>query len=299
VSIDQYAEGRRRVSRIQARLDETIENLRANPSLSPQGRRAEMARATVDATKLADRLRNETVTARKTERDQLVRHLFGAESASAVMLVRDAQDRAAKIETPEAAATALRQAQLAGDRTLGRAIAHSATTHGWTPVLDAYVSGLDITEQTPVVLSLQKLASLPDGPNTAAADAAVFRVRPPVELGTYRTGDLELIAQEAAPEAPQQLAPSTMVTGAQPVSWRGSGSRPMVPRPERPPTTWAGGHQPTVVSVRRSPRPVHNKPWEPSDAADAASHAHTQRTWGGDPPNQDHSPETHSVCQCV
>jgi hypothetical protein len=47
--------------------------LRGNTSLSAQGRRAEMAKVTVDATKLADKVRNEMVTARKTQRDQLVR----------------------------------------------------------------------------------------------------------------------------------------------------------------------------------------------------------------------------------
>ena len=185
-SIDHYAEGRTRISRIQKRLDEQIEILRVNSSLSPQGRRAEMAKYTVQARQAADKVRNEHVAARKTKRDQLERHLFGAESSGDVALMRDAQDRAKAIETPESAATALRQAQLSGDRTIGQGPSPATPpTHGWDGRRRQlrrrarhHRTGL---RRSLLVAKVGR--RLPDGPHTATADAAAFRVRPPRELG--------------------------------------------------------------------------------------------------------------------
>jgi hypothetical protein len=220
MSLDSYEDSRRRMNSIQARLNETIDSLRANTSLSPQGRRAEMARATVAATQMADKVKDEIVTARKQQRDQLEKHLFGlSPNEGGILAARDAADRAAKIEAlasdPEtitkardAASAALGQAQLSGDRSLQRAITHLAVTKGWTSVVNAYVDGLPATESTPTALSLQKLSAIPAGRNADLADAAVFRVRPPTELGICRPSDLEHLARDAAP-AQQQIAETT------------------------------------------------------------------------------------------
>jgi hypothetical protein len=207
-ALDHYEEGRRRIARVQARLDEKIEGLRINTSLSPQGRRIEMAKATVEARKQADKLKSEVVTARQQHRNELTRYLFGlSPEEGGILTMRDAQDRAAKLETPEAAGAALRQAQLAGDRSLVKAIAHAAVDHGWQSVVDDYVGGLGPEEVTPVALSLQSLAAIPRGTNTTAADSAVFRVRVPTELFGAHDSELERLAQDAAPQQTQQLAP--------------------------------------------------------------------------------------------
>jgi hypothetical protein len=123
MSLDHYEESRRRISRIQARLDEQIESLRANTSLTDQGRRAEMAKAVVEAKQMADRVKTEAVTARTQRRNELTRYLFGLKpEEGGILTLRDAQDRAAKLETAEAAGAALRRAQLAGDHSLVKAI---------------------------------------------------------------------------------------------------------------------------------------------------------------------------------
>jgi hypothetical protein len=200
MSLDHYSDARRRISSIQHNLDQNIESLRRNPSLSTQGRRAEMAKATLDAQQMVARVRNEIVGARKAEHDRLTKHLFGmSPDEGGVLAARDAADRAAKIEGPEAASAALKRAQLVSDKSMQRAVAHLAVAKGWDDVLGVYVDGLPAAESTPTALSLQKLSAIPAGPLTDAADGAVFRVRPPNELSSYREGDLEQIARDAAP----------------------------------------------------------------------------------------------------
>jgi hypothetical protein len=209
MSLDSYADSRRRISQIQSRLDETIESLRANTSLSDQGRRAEMAKATLDARKMVERVKTEVVTARTQRRNELTRYLFGlSPEEGGILTMRDARDRAAKLDGPEAAGAALRQAQLAGDRSLVKAITHVAVDHGWQSVIDDYVAALGPEEVTPIALSLQSLAAIPSGRNTDTADAAVFRVRPPNELFGSRDEEIAWLARDAAPEA-QQLMPTT------------------------------------------------------------------------------------------
>jgi hypothetical protein len=208
MAIDHYEESRTRIRSIQTGLDRTVESLRANTSLSEQGRRIEMAKALVDARKKVDRVKTEAVTARKQRRDELTRFLFGHASGEGdILAMRDARDRAAKLESADAAGSALRQAQLAGDRSLVKAITHAAVDNGWHGVVDDYVAGLGPEEVTPVALSLQSLAAIPHGRNTDTADAAVFRVTSPRELFSYREGDLEQLAKDAAPQPAQQLAP--------------------------------------------------------------------------------------------
>ena len=70
---------------------------------------------------MADKVKTEIVTARQQRRNELTRHLFGlSPEEGGILTMRDAQDRAAKLETPEAAAAALRQAQLAGDHSMAK-----------------------------------------------------------------------------------------------------------------------------------------------------------------------------------
>ncbi|OYN78897.1 hypothetical protein [Mycolicibacterium sphagni] len=198
-----YDEHHRRIASIQSRLDNTIESLRNNSSLSDRGRRAEMARATVNAKQMVDRLKTEVVTARNQERERLEMHLFGlASDQGGIAAARDAADRADKIEGPDVAAAALKRAQLMSDKSMQRAIAYRATTKGWNNVVDQYVDGLG-AEGIPTALSLQKLAEIPGGPGTNLADAAVFRVREPREL---LGADIEHLASDAAPEQQQQAS---------------------------------------------------------------------------------------------
>ncbi len=173
MSLDHYEEGRRRIGRIPSHLDETVERLRTNTSLPPRAPR-EMAKATVDARKMADQVKTEVVTARQQRRNEVVRHLFGiAPGDGGILTMRDAADRANKIETPAAAGTALRQAQLAGDHSMAKAIARHAVTNSWTGIVSEYVDALPLAESTPTALALQELSAIPHGANTDLADSAV------------------------------------------------------------------------------------------------------------------------------
>jgi hypothetical protein len=207
VSLDHYETARRRVGSIQARLNETIDSIRSNPSLSASGRRAEMARATADANKMAARVKTEIVGARDQRRNELTSYLFGrGPGESDVLAVRDAADRAAKIEGPNDASAALKQAQLAGDKSMQKAITHLAADRGWTDVVTQYIDGLPLTEAGAVAVSMRTLAELPHGPNADRADDIVFRVRSPRELSAYREGEIERLAADAAPVQPAPVS---------------------------------------------------------------------------------------------
>lgn|GEM_PF-1752228 len=229
MAIDHYEAARRRIGSIQTRLDETIQSLKRNTSLSDQGRRAEMARATVDAQRMTERVRDEIVGARKQEHARLSRHLFGiGEGEGGVVAARDARDRVKKIEDTvrsalkeedgdkqtnvltgarDAALKELKDAQLSGDRGMQRAITKLAVDKGWDSLVNAYVDGLPAEEVTATYLCLRQLAAIPSGTRTAAADNAVFRVRPPTELHGYDDAGLERLAASASTDTSQPTAP--------------------------------------------------------------------------------------------
>ena len=112
---------------------------------------------------------------------------------------------------------------------MAKALCHNGVTNGWTDVVDTYCSGIPIEQLTPIYLSLQSLAEIPDGPQTKLADATIFRTRGPNELASYGESDLERLARDAAPDPPQQIMPNTM-------SWdRQETAQHAVP--------WSGTHQ--------------------------------------------------------
>lgn len=71
MAIEGYEEPRGKVARIQSRLNQTIEDIGNNRSYSDSGRRAEMAKATLDARKEADALRTELLAVRESRRESL------------------------------------------------------------------------------------------------------------------------------------------------------------------------------------------------------------------------------------
>lgn len=168
------------VAGIQRRLNDTIEEIRSNRSYTPQGRKREMARAVMNARKQADKLKADTVAQRESRRSNLERLAFGIvgePTPSELMATRDAQDRAAKLSTAEDAATMLHRANQSNDETLAKAVAQAAFNRGWASVANNYADTWDKRGY------LDMLADTPAGRNTTAADAAVFRVRAPEELG--------------------------------------------------------------------------------------------------------------------
>ena len=178
------------ITAIRNGLDNTIRNIRSNPNYSDTGRRREMAKATVAARREADQLKAQFTTKRAAERTRLERQLFGVNSndPSAVILMRDSQDRAAKLDSSDDATAMLNRAQQTGDTYLARAVAQRASTQGWNDIVNTYA---DTTGTRDL---FDALADNPDGPNTRTADAMVFQIPAPTELRGMADHDLQHIA---------------------------------------------------------------------------------------------------------
>ena len=139
-----------------------------------------MAKAVLAARAQVEKLRSEFVAERETRRKNLERIAFGITgepSAFELMAMRDAQDRAAKISTAEEAQAMLHRANQANDESLAKAVAQAAFNKGWTEVANNFA---DMWGKRG---ALDLLADTNAGPRTTLADATVFRIRNPAELG--------------------------------------------------------------------------------------------------------------------
>lgn len=116
--------------------------------------------------------------------------------AAAAMSFRDAQDRAALLEQPQAALDALNQAENSGDELAARAIGQQAYTSGWTDVVDAYVRNRPKARDAVAALTeLDQAALRPQIRNLWA-----FVLSRPLELGGL--SDVGLAALAANPTLP-------------------------------------------------------------------------------------------------
>lgn len=107
------------------------------------------------------------------------------------MAMRDANDRAAKLGSPDDAQRALKQALLQSDGTAARAIGAKAYERGWHGVVDQFA------QATGVRGFIQMLDETPSGPRTQTADRLAFPVAPPTELRGLSSADLEATANQA------------------------------------------------------------------------------------------------------
>ena len=94
-----WDEPRKRVTSIQNELNNRLTAIRSSDTLSPAGRRIELARATQHAQRQIDALRKEHTAARDARRQQLETHLFGISTTTSVADTRDAYDRANRLDT--------------------------------------------------------------------------------------------------------------------------------------------------------------------------------------------------------
>lgn len=182
---------KRTAAGIQQRLNESVAAIRANKSLTPEGKRRELALATLAARRNADRGRQEHAAEREKQLATARRIAFGSlaqmEGADALS-VRDAADRAAKITNPDAAKSALSNAILTDDRVFAKAVAAHAHSRGWSTVAAQY------GDEYGVRSFIDDLDDIPSGPKTELADQIVWRVAPPTELRGYSDPALQQIA---------------------------------------------------------------------------------------------------------
>lgn len=122
--------------------------IRADKTLSDDGRRAHLARAYLAAKRDMQQVLDKDSAARDKRHREAEEALFGfhdvvpwtvAHNDPAVAISRrDATDRAGALKTPTEALSLLARANASGDRILGKAVAAHAYEQGWTAVIDAY-----------------------------------------------------------------------------------------------------------------------------------------------------------------
>ncbi|MDG9706264.1 hypothetical protein [Streptomyces sp. DH37] len=173
----------RDVSGIHARLDSTVQRVNAKRGLSDHAKRVLIARAYKEARDAITELRDAERARIDGQRATLTRKLFGhegdADPATAVSR-RDALDRAAKLETPEAASSALKRAELSGDAVLAQAIGARAAEMWWGDVLTQYTASRPEAADT-----VRQIGELPDTSDALwqMQHAMTYSVMQPAELG--------------------------------------------------------------------------------------------------------------------
>lgn len=121
-----------------------VEDVRADGTLSEEGRRlriADLAEATND---ILDELHQSEVALVTEEFERKERAVFGSPPTDSAGLIafRDAQERAGRLsnegEGRSLASDYLKQAKLSGDRQLAAAVLSKAMSLGWSDVADTY-----------------------------------------------------------------------------------------------------------------------------------------------------------------
>jgi hypothetical protein len=193
MALKHYEESRGKVSRIQSRLNQTIDDIRNNRSYSEAGRRAEMAKATLAARKEADALKTAFLAERESRRESLEKRLFGltAPTPTELTVLRDSRDRARTLKTAEDAALTMKLANQAADSYMSKAIVHVAAANGWHDVVNIYAATAPLGTRR----ALEELADIPSGRMTNIADTATFTVHAPKEIGAVTDHELETISR--------------------------------------------------------------------------------------------------------
>ncbi|MER5312903.1 hypothetical protein ABT034_34605 [Streptomyces sp. NPDC002773] len=142
-------------------------------------------------------LRQAELDSAARQRTQLQRRMFGTTSSisdpGAVIARRDANDRAAKLEDPREAATALERAERDGDTVLAQAIAARASEWGWTDILDTYAA-----DRPGFVRDVEEWNSMPDTEDIAwkLGHTALFIAPTPPGFDSSNPGAIDWYAQQ-------------------------------------------------------------------------------------------------------
>ena len=167
-----------------------------NWSYSDSGRRAEMAKATLDARKEADALRTELlsrtgITAGIVGKTP-IRGLLGTPTPTELMVMRDSRDHAASLENAEMRTAKLKLANQAGDTFLAKAIAQAAATQGWSDIVNTYADSA--TRNTQRTRGTRRHPLRPYDQHRGRP----FTIHAPSEIGAATTSVLEAIARGLA-----------------------------------------------------------------------------------------------------
>ncbi|MFF5919557.1 hypothetical protein ACFY8C_14545 [Streptomyces flavochromogenes] len=154
---------------IRQRLTDFTQRINGKRDLTPHAKRVMLARAYVEARDAIDELRQQETSNIAHERKKLERKLFGTTGFNPdpqlIIAKRDADDRAAKYQTPAEARHALQRAERDGDTILAKAIASRAADWSgdphWGALLTEYVAERPAEAET--LQAMQELPNTEDG----------------------------------------------------------------------------------------------------------------------------------------
>jgi hypothetical protein len=190
--ISDYSGKMAAVASVQRQLDEQLDAIRQQRTYSQTGRKTEMAKAVLAARDHVTKMRSDHVVERETRQRNLARIVFGnpdGVGGSELIAIRDAQDRAAQLDSADDAKAMLHRASQNGDGSLARAVAEAAFNRGWTEVAQDYA------DQTGKSNALNLLAEDRAHTYENLADTAVFRLRNPEELSLASEPALRTLAE--------------------------------------------------------------------------------------------------------
>ncbi|MDX2560502.1 hypothetical protein PV371_12700 [Streptomyces sp. TX20-6-3] len=187
---------------IRARLNDFAQRINGKRDLTPHAKRVLLARAYVEARDALDVLKEQETKAVVRERQKLERKLFGTTGFNPdpqlIIAKRDADDRAAKYETPADARRALQRAERDGDTILAKAIASRAADWGadphWGALVQEYVAERPVEAET--LKAMQELPNTDDGV-FKLQQAARYGLYAPDGLGEAHRHQVDMLAQQS------------------------------------------------------------------------------------------------------
>lgn len=187
---------------VQTKLNRMIEAARKDETLTPVGKQRRIAAAYSAASAEMQQLQatHEQNTARTVT--NLQRQLFGAGSANGAdaISMRDAADRADRIESPDEAAALLARSENNGDHVLARAIAAKAfgtaassplVAHHWVPVVEQFAA----TRPEAANQMNALLAATRNDAQTVLTTAGTFYMSTPSELSRLSADQVDSLAE--------------------------------------------------------------------------------------------------------
>ena len=131
---------RQQIIDLRAEYNRALDDVRGDASLSELGKTQMIALAWTNTRAEIARLEQLDFDTNVKRYNDIERQVFGTAATSGADAVsfRDATDRADKLDSPEAAARALGNAELSGDAILAKAVVMRAWQAGWDAVVDRY-----------------------------------------------------------------------------------------------------------------------------------------------------------------
>ncbi|MFJ3290387.1 hypothetical protein ACIPMW_34485 [Streptomyces sp. NPDC086669] len=182
------------VARLQTNLVQQVERINNQRRLSSEAKRIAIARAYRDTRNQIQAAGQAVLDHVTSEHAKLSRKLFGYEGVADPAIVairRDAADRAAKLDSPEAAQRALQMAEMNGDQYMAQAIAGQANANMWHDVVASYLDARPEAGE-----AATQLRNLPDPSDGVwrVQHAMTYSVMPPQELGGLSDYQVDALA---------------------------------------------------------------------------------------------------------